>query len=181
MSKGTHGTCLAYAEKINKEGFTVDSNGRAGTGAYFWAYHLDKYEIFAKELASAWWHFQHNKGRYDNEAKKDCAVIFVEIDVSGALLDFEDSETREKFIMFANTVYRKLKGKSYKRDYEVYDLFVDMLEKELKLKFDVLFVRLAPPDKSFYKPSLPMAITGAPMCYVVKNSDRIQIARIDKC
>jgi hypothetical protein len=93
-------------------------------------------------------------------------------------LDFDDFSVHESFVSFAN--------EAISRDYQsynveagrIYNLFVKMMEEELGEAFDVLLVRVAPPHSSFYRPSLPLDLTGGPLCIVVKDPQVIQTNRI---
>lgn len=185
MKKGTHGTCRSYADDINAKGFKT-AGGRLGQGVYFWGYTDDSMEFYVKELASSWWYYSKCSNRYKSAADTSCSVIFVEVLLENKkYLDIEDIEIKQRFILFSNEIYRRLSNR-YKRDKKkilqsAYDLFVKRLEEELGSDFDVIHVRVAPPNKDYYKAALPVEITGAPSCFVVKNTSCIKILRTDSC
>jgi hypothetical protein len=164
--KGTHGTCASFAAEIKKSGFK-SHKGRGGTGIYFWAYESPSLEYYAKELAESWWMFSKHRGDYDG-LNVSCVVIYVELRVENIFLDLEELKLKEKLIEFANKVYRR-KGPKSERVSGTYDLFVSMMEQEIGVRIDVVHLRVAPPSKDFYRPSVPIDITGGPSCYVVRN------------
>ena len=127
-------------------------------------------ESYAKELAVSWWMATKYRGHYSGY-NDSCTVIYVELIVDEkGFLDLEELELKEMLILFANRVYHRARKRQWiDRLSGTYDLFVSQMEQELNTKIDVVHVKVAPPYKEFYKPSLPIEITGAPSCYVVRN------------
>jgi hypothetical protein len=113
MIKGTHGTCFSNANSIRSNGFRYSNVGLRGKGVYFWGYTLDELEAYTRELAIAWWRFAKKRGDYAKAAKQDCSVIYTHLNVeSQDILDFEDQQVREKFVVYSQKVYERIKGKS---------------------------------------------------------------------
>ncbi|MEK8021107.1 MAG: hypothetical protein VSS75_029905 [Candidatus Parabeggiatoa sp.] len=178
--KGTHGTCSSHADLIRANGFRYSNVGLRGGGVYFWAYTLDNIETYARDLAIAWWQFAKKRGDYAKAAKQNCSVIFTHLNVeSQDILDFEDQQVREKFVVYAQKVYDKIEGKTKEEKISiVYDLFVGDLEKTIGKTFSMLHVKVQAPNT--YKKRLPIDLTGQPSCYVVKNSSCIQINQFEE-
>ena len=111
MFKGTHGTCYSNAESIRADGFRYSNVGLRGGGIYFWGYILDDLEIYAKDLAIAWWRFAKKKGDYAKATSSRCSVIFANLKVENQdILDFEDQQVREQFLVYSQKVYERIKG-----------------------------------------------------------------------
>ncbi|MEW7987054.1 MAG: hypothetical protein AB2803_10295 [Candidatus Thiodiazotropha sp.] len=179
---GAHGTCADYAESIQNTGFSISkTGGRGGKGVYFWAYIDPELAAYAKDLAVSWCMFVKSKLGY-RVSNDDCVVIFAELNVINVFLDLEQQETKERLILFANSVYRRVKKESRKNGRAVsatYDLFVEMMEEELGREIDVVHLRVSPPSLDSYKPMLPIQITGSPSCYIARNLEVISIQRIE--
>ncbi|MEW8543555.1 MAG: hypothetical protein AB2693_08450 [Candidatus Thiodiazotropha sp.] len=175
---GAHGTCADYAESIKNTGFSISkTGGRGGKGVYFWAYIDPELAVYAKDLAVSWCMYVKSTIGY-HDSNDDCVVIFAELNVINVFLDLEQQETKERLILFANNVYRRVKKESNRKKAvsATYDLFVEMMEKELGQEIDVVHLRVSPPSLDSY---IPIQITGSPSCYIARNLDVISIQRIE--
>lgn len=174
--KGTHGTCFSFAEEIRNSGF-IAGPGRRGRGVYFWGYSGSTKE-YATALANAWWAQAKSMGKYDAVSDQSCSVLNVSINLrEGRLLDLEEHEMKQKLLLFLNDIYKRSLSKDRVALAEkAYDLFVGIIETELKNKFDVIYVTVNPPKKEHWegRDSFPnFDIIGMAPCYVVKNKECI--------
>lgn len=178
---GVHGTCRSNSYQIQKRGFDPGRRrGRRGVGVYFWAYRDPKLKTDAMELAISWWRQSLHRGSYRRANDNRCALIYASLIDIKNLLDFDDIDVHETFVSFANEVINK-DYQSYNEEAgRIYDLFVKMMEEELGVVFDVILVRVTPPDRIYYKPSLPLDLTGNPWCLVVKDPKVIRITQIER-
>lgn len=178
--KGTHGTCSEHAEQIIRDGFKPSVSGRGGAGVYFWGYESEEMEFYSEDLARSWWLYQRSCGGYSSVRDDSCKVIFASIVVRNAFLDLEQLSVKEMLIKFANKAYRRIKSnKLHKANVSaIYDLFVGMIENDLGKKIDVIHVRVSPPARDFYKPRLPLELTGYPSCLVVRDVSCISILKV---
>jgi hypothetical protein len=178
--KGTHGTCSSNADSIRANGFTCSKVALRGEGVYFWGYMSDELEIYARDLAIAWWRFAKKRGDYANMANQNCSVIFVHLNVEDQdILDFEDPQIREKFIIFYQKVFEKFEGKSeIEKISDTYNRFVNKLEKSIGKTFSMLHVKVQAPKR--YEKMLPIDITGQPSCYVVRDLECIEINKFEE-
>lgn len=167
--KGSHGTCATFAEAIKRSGFQRSKSAKRGTGVYFWSYNSNELKSYATELADAWWSFASNTGEYDLAEHKTCCVLHARLSLNGGiLLDLERHEVKQRFIKFANDVYKRLVKLSHSdKISSASDLFVVMMEKEENKKVDIVCAAInAPPG---FKGSMPFDIVGTPSCYIVRN------------
>lgn len=170
--KGTHGTCASFAEEILKNGFTVGA-GRRGVGVYFWGYSSTNKE-YATALANAWWAQAKVLHKYDVAHNKSCRVLYVSMKLDpDSFLDLEAHEMKQRLLLFLNDIYMRTLAKGRPALAEkAYDLFVGIIEKELKVKFEVVYVTVNPPQTEHWAardryPSFD--VLGMASCYVVKN------------
>ncbi len=120
------------------------------------------------------------RGDYANVANQNCAIVFAHLNVEEPdVLDFEDQKIREKFIIFSQKIYAKYEGKNEKEKIsDTYNRFVNKLEKSTGKTFSMLHIKVQAP-KGYTNKTLPMDITGQPLCYVVKNLECIEITKIE--
>jgi len=177
--KGIHGTCSSYADSIRANGFRYSHVGLRGRGVYFWGYTLDDLEAYGRELAIAWWRFAKQRGDYAKATKQNCSVIFTDLTVeSQDILDFEDQQVREKFVVYSQKVYERIEGKSQEEKIStIYDLFVGEVENTIGKTFSMIHVKVQAPKT--YKKLLPIDLTGQPSCYVIKNLASIKINKFE--
>jgi hypothetical protein len=180
LFKGTHGTCSSYADSIISSGFRYSNVGLRGGGIYFWGYILDELEVYAKDLAIAWWQFAKKKGDYAKAASSRCSVIFANLKVENQdILDFEDQQVREQFIVYSQKVYERIKGiNPNEKISTIYDMFVSEVEESIGKTFKMIHVKVQTPKT--YKKLLPIDLMGQPSCYVIRNLDCIEITRLEK-
>jgi len=178
--KGTHGTCSSNAESIIANGFKYSNIGLRGGGIYFWGYILDDLEVYAKDLAIAWWRFAKKKGDYANAVSSRCSVIFADFKIDNQdILDFEDQHIREQFTVYSQKVYQRIKAiNPDEKISTIYDMFISDVEKSMGKTFKMIHVKVQAPKT--YKKVLPMDLTGQPSCYVIKNLDCIEITRFEE-
>jgi len=177
LFKGTHGTCSSNADSIRANGFRYSNVGLRGGGIYFWGYILDDLEVYAKDLAVAWWRFAKKKGDYAKAASSRCSVIFADLKVeSHDILDFEVRQVREQFIVYSQKVYERIKG--INKISTIYDMFVSDVEESIGKTFKMIHVKVQAPKT--YKKVLPIDLTGQPSCYVIRNLDCIEITRFEE-
>jgi hypothetical protein len=113
-------------------------------------------------------------------ANQNCSVIFVHLNVEDQdILDFEDQQIREKFIIFYQKVFEKFEGKSeIEKISDTYNRFVNKLEKSIGKTFSMLHVKVQAPKR--YEKMLPIDITGQPSCYVVRDLECIEINKFEE-
>ena len=178
--KGTHGTCVSYAEQIRKNGFNSSSLGRAGDGIYFWAYN-DGNESFkyATDLAKSWW----KQRLYKNCKKKSCSVIYVKlIENTGLYIDLESHEFKISKAVWVNRAYKSLLKENSNHRLSVTaanNLYIKWLEEDLGHKIDIYSVNMNPPTP--FSSVVPFEIGGWPNCFVVRDKKCITIIDIKIC
>lgn len=149
MIKGIHGTTIEISRKIREEGFQISSEGRAGSGVYFWRYfNNDKY---AKYLAYKWWEYSKKCGNYNHVGgNTDCCYISVEIN-SEKYIDFSHGIMREVIRDFILTKLDEIKNNSDSKLSEediisgLFTTFVKTIEAEEGLSFDAIITDVPPP------------------------------------
>ena len=170
--EGVHGTTRSRSKLINKVGFKLGS-GRTGLGVYFW-----RKGHYARTLSVAWWKFYKETGRYLQDDNQSCAVISVTISVQpDQYLNTDDFDFKEILISIALK-----KGLNTAKDdiAALYDYFITLIEKKLKVKYKVLEVRVTTPPKDKYCRSYPLEIIGVPHCYIVRHTGCIEIDEIEE-
>jgi len=87
-----------------------------------------------------------NGFRYSNVGH--CSVIFTHLNVENQdILDFEDQQVREKFVVYSQKVYERIKGKSKEEKISTtYDLFVSEVEKTIGKTFSMIHVKVQAPQ-----------------------------------
>jgi hypothetical protein len=180
LFKGTHGTCSSNADSIRASGFRYSNVGLRGGGIYFWGYLLDELETDAKALAIAWWRFAKKRGDYAKAASSRCSVIFADLKVENQdILDFEDQQVREQFIVYSQKVYERIQGVNPNEKIStIYDMFISEVEESIGKTFKMIQVKVQAPKT--YKKVLPIDLTGQPSCYVIRNLDCIEITRFEE-
>ena len=153
---GTHGTCATVVGTIKGSGFKA-SQGRIGSGAYFW-YDTDSFDGFGLELGKAW-------GRYKFPKSAKRSVIYVKISCS--LNEYIDIEIPEVKIAIGQVAQKFGKAGS---DYtKIHNLFITQYEKRKSLKIKVLQGRVAPPPPEHFTKgaAYDMRLLGAPVSICV--------------
>lgn len=178
--KGTHGTCASFAEVITRDGFNIAA-GRRGKGAYFWGY-TSTLKDYATILAKAWWVQAKSMRRYDSATDQACVVLYATIQTEGAFfLDLEEHQMKQKLSRFLNDCFkRKVPLDRSDMITRSYDLFVEMIEREIRVKFNVIHVTVNPPQKEYFENVdrvPPFDLMGMPACYVVKSNKCISLER----
>lgn len=175
--KGTHGTCVSAADEIKKSGFNPHQ-GRRGTGVYFWAYGDGTRQV-ARALSYAWWNFCNSKGRF--RSKENSSYICLDVDLkTEKLLDLEVHDIKHALLKFVHEA--SMRAANQRRNYlskNAYDLFVQKLEEQAG-EFDVIHVTVNPPAKEYFSENdrrngHVILEDMCPSCYVVKNSNCIEI------
>jgi hypothetical protein len=72
---GVHGTCLTFADTIQKEGVRASLAGRAGAGFYLWSYIND--DGRASELAEDWYQDQLDHGAYSGQNQNGVLLYYI--------------------------------------------------------------------------------------------------------
>lgn len=174
--KGTHGTCISFAEEIIQNGFKM-LPGRRGTGAYFWSY-TSTLKDYATNLAQAWWSQAKSFGQYNAVTDPSCKVLFVTIQAEDDLfLDLEEHKMKQMLSVFLNDSFKRSISldRAHLAD-RSYDLFVNLIERKLGKKFQVIHVTVNPPKKEHfanYDRMPTFDLMGMPSCYVVKDNKHI--------
>jgi len=168
--KGTHGTTRSRIKKINIEGFKL-SGGLVGKGIYFWSD-----GPYAHDLAVAWWEFNCSRNSYKVDEDITCTVILAFFLIEDhEFLDLEQKVIKDELASIAK-----------KRNLNIYDkrgassvraLFIDRLEKRLSVKFKVIETSVTLPGKKFSN-FYPLMLIGSPHCYIVLDTNCIQIEKI---
>ena len=166
VKKGTHGTSLTRANMIKASGVWYTSAGRAGTGAYFWAE-----SPYAWALAVGWYREALEEGKFSRDANREGIVLFVNLTSDEKeCLDLEDETLKNK--MAELIIAKGPSGKvSDRRQAAFYDFFIRELEKDRKVKYALLRVKVAPPREVDY----PLRVLGAPSCLVARSTNCITI------
>jgi len=159
LFKGTHGSCYSNAESIRNNGFRYSKMNLRGGGIYFWGYILDDLEVYAKDLAIAWWRFAKKRGDYTNTVSSRCSVIFANFKI-------DNQQIREQFIVYSQKVYPIIKAiNPNEKISTIYDMFINDVEKSMGKCFKMIHVKVQAPKT--YNKVLPMDLTGQPSCYVI--------------
>jgi hypothetical protein len=168
--KGAHGTSIARAEKIAKNGGFIPNSGLRGTGTYFWAE-----SHYSRQLAIAWWQklLSDNRFRGDNDTR--CAVIYALIRVpQNNYLNFEESYIKKRL---SELISKKRIDNNKEKISALYDFFISSLEKQSGEKIYAFEVAVNPPPRcTFY----PQRVLGDPICIVVRASRCIEIESIER-
>lgn len=181
--KGVHGTCVTFANLIQKKGFNSSSLGRAGDGVYFWAYNEDKesYE-YATALARSWWEQRKNTNSYSKCPDKSCSVIYVKLaENNGIFIDLESRDFKINKAIWVSRAYERLFKNSSNHRLSVTaanNLYIKWLEQELEHKIDIYYVNMNPP--SLFAHVMPSEIGGWPGCYIVRDNKCINIIEIKR-
>lgn len=178
--KGTHGTCVTYAEKIVKTGdWSPSNNGRAGSGVYLWGYTSSRKN--ARSLAIGWWQRSSNTNKYKGVDNSNGAVLYASIRVKeeaffdSTQLDFQDAlcdaiEIADQASGFS-CIDEEIICKIYER------LILDV-ENVIEQKFDVIQARVPSPPKMPFRQKI---VVGNPISYVVRSgSEKIEILELEK-
>lgn len=180
IMKGTHGTCVSRANLIKTNGFSGSSQGKRGTGAYFWGYTRDALHDYVRELAIAWWRYALEKPRYyQKELDQRCCVIYVHLTSDPLdVLDFENQQLRDRFFEYCHKVHPRLTGSEEEKTSTIYDMFISDIERKLERTFKIVHVKVQQPSKT--RKMLPLDITGQPSCYVVKDLSCISVVNFEE-
>ncbi|KJR43275.1 hypothetical protein MCHI_000833 [Candidatus Magnetoovum chiemensis] len=157
---GSHGTSRSKYNAICREGFKLGS-GRAGKGVYFWI----ENPLYL-ELAIDWCKFR---------GISDGVIIIAEIKAEDTeYLDLEDIEYSNKILTIC--LEKRLNVKDNNVLEQLYNSYVEEIERELGINIKILTKKLAAPPHSKY----PMQM-GAPLCCVVRDIGCIFIKYCISC
>ena len=167
--KGSHGTSIGNLKLIKQNGFRT-GRGRIGIGIYFWAdqHNYDK-------LARYWWKDCLKRGKYKKYRgkDKDCAVIFVKIEIpEEEVLDLDHKEFKKALAILAEK--RKIDDNTRKFA-KLYSILIKRIEEKNGVPINMYIVRVPPPES--YKDYL-IRLLGVPISYVVKKNNYIIIEDI---
>jgi len=124
---GTHGTCGAYADSIDSEGFKP-SGGWRGTGVYFWECDPDQPHI-AEMLGRLWWENRNNQNRWP-EGDDECVVFSVKIPDNVTSLNMRDISQRRMFFDFAAKYQAKVGGSlALEHKCAIFDEYLSILQR----------------------------------------------------
>lgn len=167
--EGTHGTSFSRSREIAANGFRLGM-GRGGTGAYFW-----RAGRYAEYLAVAWYNSKKSEGEYRGDEHPGCAVIFVKLSVSNTeLLNAESHGFKDRLATIAE---KWGIGESTKQIASLFDWFISELEKDLKIRYKVVELRVAPPPLEFRR-EYRIKLLGAPLCYVARDPSCVSVESI---
>lgn len=164
---GTHGTTIANAFSIRKNGFNASTGSGAirGTAAYFWAY-INHIEL-GKSLAFAWCR-KINKN-------SDCAAILCGINCDdGSYFDFEDIAVREGFLKFVDRLNISQSNLTPNEINGLYDAYFAFLEMAENVKCEVVHIRIHFANGIYSRAIL----NDQPSCYVVRALNNIDVQSI---
>lgn len=170
---GTHGTSKTRFDWIQKYGFDLrkEKGGRVGPGIYFW---LDG--LYAKTLATGWYKQALAENRFSGDADTSGIIIFVTITSEERfILDLESPSMKDSMARLA--FEKGIDAFDNRKAKLLYGMFIDEIEKQLNVAFQLILVRVAPPNIMYCK--YPIIYLGAPLCLVSRNPKRITINRIE--
>jgi len=168
---GTHGTSATRAFKIKSSGFKTN-HGLMGFGVYFWCD-----SPYSDKLAEAWWNFYFSNSRYEGDDNKNCAVLYVEINVEEVV--FLDLEQRDIKLKLASTALkRNIRFDDKRASTTLIVQFIRRLERKLNIKYKVIEKSVPTPPKEYCR-FYPISIIGSPHCYLVTDKGCIQINKIE--
>ena len=166
---GSHGTSLNLSGEIVKLGFKL-GDGRAGNGVYFWV----EGPLYL-QLAKEWFIDRRNKHRY-KELNPECAIIIVSLKAQPVeYVDFEDVGLKGQ--IYNMGIQQGINLGNDREIAKLYNLFISILEEELKTMIKIFTIRAAPPEGSSY----PMKAIGAPLCCVARTLNSITINDVRSC
>lgn len=173
--KGTHGTSLPIAEKIQEEGFKL-SSGRGGKGVYFW-----RKSKYSKELAIGWYQFRCSCEKYETDNNTGAVIYVKMITAEDEVLNLENADIKDKITQILD----ELDLLPHPTDDEiaaVHDLFVEEIEKSLGKKIKILELRVGVPTSAgkFFYHFYDMRALGAPICYISRDPDIIDIEKVEE-
>lgn len=164
---GTHGTTVSRYESIGSDGFKCRNSGLRGAGAYFWVK-----SAYAEELAVGWYLKCIKAGTFSKNPDKRCVVITASFDVlPEQYLDIESDEVKS---IFLNLIKQHNAEDSRECSEKFYDLFIELMEKELDVIIKLYKVRAYAPTKALPN-CYPTQLAGSPLCYVARDSQCILI------
>lgn len=150
-------------------------SGHAGAGIYFWAVD-ESYPAVAMHLAQLWWAFYSKKKRYEDDVKKDCAVLHVCIANPGEP-EYYDATTQS----FRNAVACLAHSLCEVGDFDVAAAHATILSKiEGKLGRKILvFKALVQSPTGAKEPSVILKSFPASDAYIVRNGGERLIEKIE--
>jgi hypothetical protein len=168
--KGSHGTTIKSAGKIQSEGFLL-SGGRFVRGAYFW---LECYNY--SDLAVGWFKQRLAGGYYNDEDSPQCAVIFVQLCCNDdEIMDLEMPDFKDRLARLSDTMHT-----DQHNDREVKSMYayaIKEMEKRGNLKFKLFLMKVDPPGE-IYCPRYRSRILGPPITVVCVSNKNIEIKNI---
>jgi len=164
---GTHGTTASRHKSIDSNGFVCHQDGLRGSGAYFWIK-----SAYSEELAVGWYLKCLKAGAFSKDEDKRCVVITASFDVlADQYLDTESDEMKSLFLELVK-IHNAEDSRNYSSKF--YDLFIELMEKELNTIIKLYKVRAYAPTKA--SPNCyPTQLAGSPLCYVARYSQCILI------
>ena len=168
--KGSHATSKSRYGTIKANGFQK-SRGRAGKGVYFWA---DSH--YCRKLAVGWYAQSLADGQYRNDEDPSGVVLFATLSTEETcFLDLENQTLKDQIAVLAER--QRLGSRPSNHDIAaLYDLFIKRIEKARNIVYNVLAIRVAPPRDLDY----PIAVVGAPLCYIARITDCITIYAVEE-
>jgi hypothetical protein len=164
---GSHGTIREYLGVILRDGFKGGS-GRAGTGVYLW-----REQRYYVELAYNW-----ARQNYRGLSREDYVVLICRFSVlKSRFLDLETIVMKNAIADLSEKM--NTDDSDEKQACKLYDFFITLMERRHKVTFQVIGVRFAPPNRTFY-PDYPIRLIGAPYGLVVRDSSVISRDEIEE-
>ena len=149
----------------------MTSDGRVGPGIYFWME-----GAYDRILAIGWYKQSLAENRYKDDKSVDCVLIYVTLTAEdNEVLDLENRTISEKLGKLS--LEKKVKPNERNKQKYLLGFFISELEKEMKIKFKIVLVKVAAPKEQYCE--YPMRFMGAPLCCVARNNDCITMNRIE--
>lgn len=181
--KGSHGTCMSMARKIEHDGF-ITKPGRIGTGAYFWTAIEYDHLAVSTHYAIKWAERASKQQAFHGQDDQSLAVIQVEVEADDEEILYLDDpehhlELRQELAAFAiehlklSCIFDLTRAQFQgieKLLYGVVDLYIQLYEEALGgKKVKILFKNQNPPTND------PLAmIVGNASCFAVRDTSCIK-------
>lgn len=167
---GVHGTSRQAGESIMRDGFSVSTGGRLGTGAYSW-----RHDVYGKDLAICWFRYWRKKGHYPGGLSVRGVVITAELrccEDEYLDLDMDDlrDETGRELLRWPD---RKLDDAGITR---FHDYYISVLEKRSGARFVIIGGKVTLPEGHRY----PKRVLGLPRCYCARTKSCIIGPRLEE-
>ena len=182
MLRGSHGTCKSFARSIESDDrFDPSKHGRIGKGSYFWLHSDSKTgEELGRSLARVWFLSCSKGGTYKDAKERECAVIFVSLDLKeDCYLDFDDPDVSTDYDQFFLEGKNRYSNLSEEDQSKIRDAFVFLIEEQFDIEFDAVLGVVDVPQGNFVDDGEPANKKRRSKCAAVRNQAVINIRSID--